>query len=68
MRGLDPEGWEDARSLPPVLASFSIAVIASSPLRRCLESVQPLAATRDLEVRRYAALAPDAPWVRRSLS
>jgi phosphohistidine phosphatase SixA len=49
-RPLDERGAEQAAHLPEVLARFPIERILSSPARRCLETVAPLAAARGLTV------------------
>jgi len=59
-RPLDPVGRADARRLPWLLAGYSLEGIVSSPYRRCLESVEPLAVARSLEVEPADELAPDA--------
>jgi 8-oxo-dGTP diphosphatase len=59
-RPLDRIGRADARALHERLARYRIARVVSSPYRRCLDSVRPLAAARALEVERAGELAPDA--------
>jgi 8-oxo-dGTP diphosphatase len=49
-RPLDARGAEQAAHLPEVLARFPIKRILSSPAKRCLETVEPLAAARGLTV------------------
>jgi 8-oxo-dGTP diphosphatase len=49
-RPLDERGVAQAEHLPDVLARFPIARILSSPARRCLDTVAPLAAARGLPV------------------
>ena len=52
-RPLDERGRRDADELVGLLASFEIDAILTSPYRRCVETVRPLAAARglDLDVR-----------------
>ena len=59
-RPLDRVGRAVARKLPGRLELYPIERVVSSPYRRCLESVEPLAAARALEVERAEELAPDA--------
>jgi len=49
-RPLDERGEEQAAHLPDVLARFTIERILSSPAKRCLDTVGPLAAARGLTV------------------
>jgi len=49
-RPLDARGLEQAAHLPEVLARFPIERILSSPAKRCLQTVEPLAAARGLEI------------------
>jgi phosphohistidine phosphatase SixA len=49
-RPLDERGAEQAAHLPDVLARFPIERIISSPAKRCLDTVAPLAAARGLAV------------------
>jgi 8-oxo-dGTP diphosphatase len=49
-RPLDARGEEQAAHLPELLARFPIKRILSSPAKRCLETVAPLAAARGLTV------------------
>jgi 8-oxo-(d)GTP phosphatase len=50
LRPLDARGEEQARALVDLLAEFAVAAIHSSPYRRCLETIEPLAAARGLKV------------------
>ena len=59
-RPLDRRGRSDARLLPELFAPLEIARIVSSPLRRCVESVRPLAAARGLDIELRDELTPDA--------
>ncbi len=49
-RPLDDKGVEQARGLVARLAPFRIERILSSPARRCVDTVGPLARARDLEI------------------
>ncbi len=49
-RPLDERGRADAEALVEQLAEFPIERILTSPYRRCLESVAPLARARGLEL------------------
>ena len=49
-RPLDERGERQAAHLPDVLARFTIERILSSPAKRCLDTVAPLAAARGLVV------------------
>jgi phosphohistidine phosphatase SixA len=60
-RPLDRQGRADARELVKVLAPLEITRVVSSPLRRCVESVRPLANARGLEIELRDELEPDAP-------
>lgn len=48
-RPLDEEGRARARELVEELAPYRIDAILTSPYRRCVETVEPLAAARGLE-------------------
>jgi 8-oxo-dGTP diphosphatase len=60
LRPLDRVGQAQARKLPEALAQYAIERIVSSPHRRCVETVRPLADARGLEIEKREALAPDA--------
>lgn len=49
-RPLDERGAAQAEHLPEVLARFPIERILSSPAKRCIDTVAPLAAARGLTV------------------
>jgi 8-oxo-dGTP diphosphatase len=49
-RPLDERGLRDAEYLVEQLASFKIQAILTSPYRRCVETVRPLAQARGLEI------------------
>jgi 8-oxo-(d)GTP phosphatase len=58
-RGLAEDGERIAQLLPEVLAEHLRPVeILSSPLRRCVQTVQPLAAALGLQVQEDERLAP----------
>jgi phosphohistidine phosphatase SixA len=59
-RKLDRTGRGDARRLPDMLAGHEIDAIVTSPHARCVESVEPIARARGLEIECREELAPDA--------
>jgi 8-oxo-dGTP diphosphatase len=59
-RPLDDAGRRLAAALPGLLADRPIARIASSPTRRCVDTVVPLAEARGLAVAGDPGLAPSA--------
>jgi phosphohistidine phosphatase SixA len=59
-RPLDRIGRTDARKLVKTLADRPVERIVSSPHRRCVETVRPLAEARGLEVELTESLSPDA--------
>ncbi len=58
-RRLDRSGREDARRLPQALAAHVLDRIVTSPHARCVQTVQPLAEARNLEIERRDELATD---------
>jgi phosphohistidine phosphatase SixA len=58
-RALDEKGRSDAQLLVSALRDHAIDRVVTSPHRRCLESVEPIARVRGLEVECREALAPD---------
>lgn len=50
LRPLDPEGLRQAAGLVGLLEDLPVARILSSPSRRCVQTVEPLARARGLEV------------------
>jgi 8-oxo-dGTP diphosphatase len=60
VRQLDAAGRAEAGRLPWLLAGYEIEHVVSSPYRRCLESIEPLAAALGIAVQRADELAPDA--------
>lgn len=60
LRPLSARGQRDARRLVGVLEPFAPRTIVSSPYRRCLQTVEPLAVALDIEVEQAVGLAPDA--------
>jgi broad specificity phosphatase PhoE len=62
-RPLDTKGRRQAASLPGLLAGFGIERILSSPYRRCVETVEPLAAELHLDVEQRTELAEGADAV-----
>jgi phosphohistidine phosphatase SixA len=59
-RPLDRQGRADARSLSAALAGHRFERIVSSPHRRCVESVEPIAAARGVALELRRELEPDA--------
>ena len=60
LRPLDAKGIRQASELVRQLAPFELERILTSPLVRCVQSVEPLAAARGLEVEPVDALAEGA--------
>ena len=60
LRPLDKRGRRQAEALVDQLAGRELRLILSSPYVRCVESVEPLARRRVLEVERDDALAEGA--------
>ncbi len=50
LRPLDPHGEVQARALAPVLAAFAPSRVVAAPVRRCEQTVAPLAALLELAV------------------
>ncbi len=61
IRPASPQGRREAEALPTLLAAHPIDRILSSPARRCLDSVQPLADARGLLVESDERLAEGVP-------
>jgi 8-oxo-dGTP diphosphatase len=60
-RPLTKPGRRQAEALVPLLEPYPLARIVSSPYRRCVQTVRPLAAARRLEVAESPVLAEGAP-------
>ncbi len=60
-RPIDDEGEAQAERLCDMLAPLLIDQILSSPARRCIQSVQPLATKLGLHIERSDALYEDQP-------
>ena len=58
-RPLDKRGRRDANELVAELAKFEIEAILTSPYRRCVETVAPLAQARKLELDLREALGEE---------
>jgi phosphohistidine phosphatase SixA len=58
-RPLDERGRGQAEELVERLAPYPIEAILSSPARRCIETVEPLARARALEIETRAELSED---------
>lgn len=61
IRPASSQGRREAEAIPTLLAEHPIDRILSSPAQRCLDSVQPLAATRGLPVEPDERLAEGTP-------
>jgi len=60
LRPLDEKGRRQARALVEKLADYELARILSSPFLRCVQTVEPIAAARGLDVERRDELAEGA--------
>lgn len=60
-RPLSPRGWRQARALDRQLADYEIKRILTSPLDRCVQTVEGLAAARGLEIEIDERIAEGAP-------
>jgi 8-oxo-dGTP diphosphatase len=58
-RPLDKRGRRQAERLVERLESYPIEAILSSPARRCVETVEPLARARGLEIEHRAELSEE---------
>ncbi len=61
LRPLSETGWRQAQALVDRLDGYAVARVLSSPYIRCVQTVEPLARDRGLEVEVSAALAAGAP-------
>jgi 8-oxo-dGTP diphosphatase len=61
-RPLDERGREQARDLVSRLAPFHVDAIYSSPAVRCIETVEPLASARGLQLLVRDELGEDRQW------
>lgn len=61
-RPLDERGHRDASRLVALLAQFDVEAILTSPYRRCVETVRPLAAARQLELDVREELGEERQW------
>ena len=59
LRPLDAKGRRQAEALVPLLAELDLDRIVSSPYLRCVQTVEPLARSRGLEVELDDALGAD---------
>jgi len=59
-RPLTSRGKQQAEALVPVLRAFNPKAILSSPAKRCVDTVKPLARVLELEIKRSPALSQDA--------
>jgi 8-oxo-dGTP diphosphatase len=62
VRPLDERGRGDASALVELLAPFELEAILTSPARRCVETVGPLAAARNLELDVRDELSEERQW------
>ena len=62
VRPLDKRGRRDAKELVAQLAAFEIEAILTSPFRRCVETVVPLAKARKLELDVREELGEEGQW------
>ncbi len=60
-RPLSPDGRAQAEALVDRLAGYPLERVLTSPYDRCVETVQPLAASRGLEVEQADVLAEGSP-------
>jgi len=60
LRPLDEDGEAQAARLPVAYAEHRVQRIVSSPARRCVETVEPLAAHLGLQVEERAELAEES--------
>jgi len=60
LRPLSARGRADARALVPLLVPYSPARILSSPLVRCVQTVEPLALRLGIDIEESSLLLPDA--------
>lgn len=59
-RTLSDKGWKRASKLVDVLAGVDIELILSSPATRCVQTVEPLATARGLQIVEHDDLWEDA--------
>ncbi len=57
LRPVGKKGAKQAEALIDIFKPFKISAIYSSPYLRCMQTVEPLARDRDLEVQEAGALA-----------
>jgi len=67
---LDDRGWAQAASLVDRFASVRLTAIYSSPLERCVQTVEPLATAQRLRIERAAGLIEmdTGSWTGRTLA
>jgi 8-oxo-(d)GTP phosphatase len=59
-RPLTSRGKQQAEALVPILRAYSPKAILSSPAKRCVDTVRPLARMLQLEIKRSRVLSQDA--------
>jgi broad specificity phosphatase PhoE len=57
LRPLSKKGFRQAATLVEILEPFPITAIVSSPFRRCVQTVEPLARARELQIKESEDLA-----------
>ncbi|MDQ2943573.1 MAG: histidine phosphatase family protein [Candidatus Dormibacteraeota bacterium] len=57
LRPLSKKGFKQAAALVAILEPFPITAIYSSPFRRCVQTIEPVARTRELAVKESDSLA-----------
>jgi 8-oxo-dGTP diphosphatase len=60
LRPLDAKGWRQAHGLDGLLGDYELDRIFSSPYVRCVQTVEPLASARGLEIEEVGELAEGA--------
>src|SRR5258708_39587701 len=61
-RPLDERGLRRAEELVELLQRYPVETILSSPARRCVETVEPLARARRLEIELRSELSEERQW------
>jgi 8-oxo-dGTP diphosphatase len=62
LRPLDEKGRKQAADLVALLNEFAIDRILSSPAVRCVQTVEPLARSRGVEIEQLEQLSEDWQW------
>lgn len=61
IRPLSDKGWRQAEAVIAQYAGHPVERVLTSPLTRCVQTVEPLAADRNLDIEEEEALAEGAP-------